>query len=224
MFNYSKYITKDNPLSICPKYLLEEHFGKQANDYLPCDTGIEIECNVPENWNRNWLDLPGIIENRSDMHELRLRIPGGLKGFKLIWDICEHLNSKNYILTESAIHYHVDISGHVDQIKEISTDDFIKNFVKNEILRWDHVNAITNGSGYVFFKKNNTIEIRCGKMTFNYQEMLKDILWSHYIIKYVKEYAVKKEYIQYNELVKNRKETELKAADLIKHRFIPLEL
>jgi hypothetical protein len=220
---FSEYISEENPLKICPKFLLEEHFGKQALDYIPVDTGIEIECNMPDNWEKNWLNLPNIIENSSSSSELRLRIPPGLSGFKLVWDICEHLNSQNYILTQSAIHFHIDITGHIDNIKKVSEDKNLLNFCESELLKWDHVHEIT-GTAFNFFKKSNTIEIRCGKMTFDYQEMIKDIIWSHYIVKYIKEYASNIEMHRYVNMLKSKKELELKAKDLIKNKVVKILL
>lgn len=221
---FSEYISGNNPLMICPKFLSEKHFGNQAKDYLPVDTGIEIECNVPKDWNKDWLDLPGIIANKSDGQELRLRVPSGLEGFKIIWNICEHLNSNNYILTESAIHFHIDISEHEENIKVVQNDKDLINYCKNELLKWDHVNEITSGNGFNFFKKSNTIEIRCGKMTFDYKEMIKDIIWSHYIVKYVKEYANQKENIHYQNLIMQKREFELTGSTLIKNRVIHINL
>lgn len=221
--NYYQYVAKHNPLIICPEHLLKEHFGFQAQDYLPVDTGIEIECDAPKGWDKSWLNLPGVIDNQSTRDELRLRIKPGLDGFKTVWDICDHLNRNNYILTESAIHYHIDISGHEQNIRNVAEDHKLRKFCRDELLSWDHVNSIS-GDGFVFFKKNNTIEIRCGKMTFNYSEMIKDIIWSHYIVKYVKEYAMNIDIISFQDMLKIKQEMDLKAKDLIKHRFIPFAL
>jgi len=221
--NYKEYAPDINPLFICPKFLLEEHFEEQALIYLPVDTGMESECSAPSEWNKGWLDLPGVIENRSTSDEMRLRIPGGLAGFKLIWDICEHFNSKNYILTQSANHYHIDISGKEETIRPVMNDSYLNNFIKKELLSWDHVHQIT-GSAYIFFKKPNTIEIRCGKMTFNYSEMIKDIVRSHYIVKYIYEYSLNKDYYKHEQLIKQKKEFELKASDVIKNRTILIQM
>lgn len=105
----------------------------------------------------------------------------------------------------------------------MENDDKLRNFCKNELLSWDHVNSI-GGNGYNFFKKKNTIEIRCGKMTFDYSEMIKDIILSHYIVKYVKYYAQNIDIISFQDALKFRKEMDLKAKDLIEHRFVPFEL
>lgn len=211
----------ENLLFICPTILPSDHFSKTALDFLPVDTGIEIECNVPKDWDKSWLDdIPGIVNNFSTRQELRIRVRPGLEGFNTIYNLCNHLNSKNYILTESAIHFHVDITGFEDNIRKIHKDTELNKWIKEQILAWDHIQKIT-GSGYIFFKKHNTIEIRCGKMTFNYQEMIKDIVLSHYIVKYIK---LKSEFSDF-QIFKKRLDFEnlmfIKSTELIGQRFIP---
>lgn len=212
----------ENLLFNCPVILPSEHFSKTALDILPVDTGIEIECDTPPGWNKDWLndDIPGIISNTSCSDELRVRIRPGLDGFKDIYKLCEHLNSRNYILTDSAIHFHVDITGCEDDIKKIQDDPEINDWIKNQLLSWDHVNEIV-GRGYVFFKKHNTIEIRCGKMTFDYQEMIKDIVLSHYIVKYVKTKSKESDFQILKRTLEFKNLMFIKSTELIGQRFIP---
>lgn len=214
----------NNPLFICPSVLTVEHFSDIANAYLPVDTGIEIECNVPENWKKEWLDdIPNIVENLSSETELRVRVKPGLVGFNTIFELCKHLNEKNYILTNSAIHYHVDISGFESDIKNLLEIDKgeTKKWVDSQILLWDHVKSFV-GNSHVFFKKKNTIEIRCGKMTFSYPEMIKDIVLSHYIVKYVKQRSVNAELIDFVERNNTINNLMITASELIARRFVPL--
>jgi len=223
VIDFNKYYDPKNILFICPKFLDKKHFSKIAEYYLPVDTGIEIECTVPNNWDKNWLDFLNPIENRSGSEELRLRIPSGLDGFNMIFNLCEHLNQKNYILTQSANHYHVDISRYEENIKDIKNDNYIISWVKNELLKWDHVNEL-RGNGFVFLKKKDTIEIRTGKMTFNYSEMIKDIIYSHYIVKYVKYYSNNIKNIKHLNNIKLKNYLMLNGSTLINNRVINFTL
>lgn len=213
----------ENLLFNCPIILPSEHFSKTALDLLPVDTGIEIECDVPNGWNKDWLtnDIPDIISNTSSSDELRIRVGSGLDGFKTIYKLCEHLNSRNYIITKSAIHFHVDITGCEDNIKKIQKDPDVNDWIKKQLLSWDHVNEIS-GRCYVFFKKHNTIEIRCGKMTFDYREMIKDIVLSHYIVKYVKLKSKRSEFEVFKERIDFKNSMMIKSTELIGQRIIPL--
>lgn len=166
--------------------VLNDIWNEVADHYLPHDTGIEIECSTTKEWKKELFDeIPDLVSNDSTDGEQRFRIPSGLKGFRCLYNICELLK-QTCLYSHSGIHYHIDMR---HTYKSIVNQAFMKNtedYIIKELESWDYkgtYNSKRLGSWYRFQAGYETIELRVGEMTFDYNTMCKRIVHGHYIVK-----------------------------------------
>lgn len=182
-----------------------------ANKFLPYETGIEIEIHT--NYNRYdtfkslqpiYEKVKNIIEIGMEDCEIKFRIPSGIKGMICLYEICDYLK-ENYKLNEkSGIHYHIDCRDMYNTLpytyqewnsQGAKWERFIKS--KSEILNWFEswgYKGTYNDKDISTFKSSwiricysyQTLEIRIGEMTFDYQTIIKRIMHSQNIIRKLK--------------------------------------
>lgn len=183
-----KELVNTNPCLI-PK--MDKKFQKIANNLLPYETGIEIECGMigieyafKEVQNLSLVDFDVNLDE-----EQRFRLKPGVEGMCQLWHISEILNQCASPNPKSGIHYHVDFREHFSLLSDI-------NIYKNEkwILKtlesWKYTGEYNNRQ--VSTTKNSwvrvhpgceTLEFRIGEMTFDYKILIKRVLHAQKIKK-----------------------------------------
>lgn len=168
-----------------------------ANDYLPYSTGFEIECHYGKDYNvENFKKIPNILHVNNTSGEQRYRIPSGIKGMLCLYNISQQLKLNSELNPGSGVHIHVDMT---DYTKEISNKYILDNkeWVLNELDSWGYKGGYNSRrvgqgkGGWLGFRNSTgwdtgTAEFRCGEMTFEYKELLKNIISANSIIRRVK--------------------------------------
>lgn len=183
--------------------LEDEEMINLANDYLPYSTGFEIECHYGPNYNKtNFESIPNIIKVSNDSSEQRYRIPFGIKGILCLYNISQQLKLNSLLNPGSGIHIHVDMT---DTVKRKYEDKSMygglipeavwimdnQAWILDELDTWGYKGTyntrtvIQHKGGWLGFR-GSTAEFRCGEMTFEYNELLKNIVSANSIIKRVK--------------------------------------
>lgn len=179
--------------------LEDEEMIELANHYIPYSTGFEIECHQGLSFNRQaFNDIPYIMDVSIDSGEQRFRIPNGIAGILCLYHISEQLKLNSQLNEGSGIHYHVDMS----TMTRLPDNEFVidnSEWILNELDGWEYkgkYNARRVGlgkGGWLGFrnhKSNNwdkkTAEFRCGEMTFEFKELLKNIVHANSVMKRVR--------------------------------------
>lgn len=197
-----------NPLGLS---LLPKKLQGIADKYLPYSTGIEIECSRKDGndidedeYYKDFADINNrCIHTNPGYDEQRFRIPTGIEGMILLYDITEFLK-KYYLLNEgSGIHYHISMdkvnySSEGENILTLPTDWILK-----ELDTWKYKGrynrraiCVVKEHVWLNFRSSiNTAEFRIGEMTFDYSLMMKRIIHCQSIItRFTNKYlAAKKE-------------------------------
>jgi len=212
---HKDYYKKDNFIFINPTVLNVSVFGEQALAYLPVDTGIEIECSVKSGYSKSlWDEIPGLIENNSTSGEQRLRIPPGMEGLNALYHICEVLN-ESFIKSNQGYHFHIDMTSCYHKITKDSVS-YAQSWMLKELDTWQdkgdynsrNVSFNSMSASWIRFQSGfKTMEIRVGRMTFNYKELVEMIVHAHYIGTYFRESLKISEYLTYVEDIKREKKT-----------------
>jgi len=153
-----------------------------ASSLLNRSVGIEIECDQSSFFDfNNFKSIKNILDVNIDSKEQRFRIPIGLSGLKVLYEICKQLKINSELNPLSGIHYHIDctndwliIENNIDNLKqqewlleELDTWEYKGTYNKREIsetITWVRIQSM--------FK---TLEFRIGEMTFDYTLMCKRI-------------------------------------------------
>lgn len=182
--------------------LEDEEMIELANHYLPYSTGFEIECHQGAGFNKEaFTDIPHIMAVNVDSHEQRFRIPNGIAGILCLYHISEQLKIHSQLNEGSGIHYHIDMTGMVNLPDQKFVYDN-KEWILNELDSWGYKGRYNSrdvglGKGrWLGFRKfkgceissynKETAEFRCGEMTFEYKELLKNIVHANSIMKRVR--------------------------------------
>lgn len=156
---------------------------------LPYSTGFEIECSrLPEFKLSNFENIPGIMAVGCDGCEQRFRIPPGLPGIFCLYAISVQLKLNSALNEGSGIHYHVDMTDCCQSITQQNVDDN-KYWMLRELETWNYKGTynpkeirLGKGGWAGFRLSKNTLEIRIGEMTFDYELLIQRILHAQEIV------------------------------------------
>lgn len=164
--------------------------NKEANLLLPYSIGIEIECSKnPEKENSIYDSIetiPYLMEyNTPNDTENKFRIPNGKEGLICLYEISNYCKENLLLNDASGIHYHVDCTDWMDDVKKHEISENISDYILNELDSWNYKGKF-NKRNIAWNKKLNwvnirsntfkTIEYRIGEMTFDYSTLLKKIV------------------------------------------------
>jgi hypothetical protein len=176
-------------IKTCPLPLLSLT-GKMrqfADDFLPYDTGMEIECNTSVgtySLNKICKEIIPEVEIDHSDYELRFRIPKGVRGLVSLYHISKILNQYCNPNPDSGNHYHVDFN----DISKSSFDQLATNhsgstsWILKALISWKYIGTYnewmvsTWKTAVKFHSKYRTLETRIGEMTFEYELLLKRIV------------------------------------------------
>jgi len=176
-----------------------------VNSLLPFSTGFEIECDYGADYREEaFKSIPYIMEVNNSSWEQRYRIPNGFAGFVCLYLISDQLKRNSAINQGSGIHYHIDMTDCFHRIK--NNTQFIdanRNWILEELDTWNykgkynHRDVNLSGAKWLRFSYEwRTAEFRCGEMTFNYSELVKNIIHANDIIRRVKNLLVGSQYVE----------------------------
>lgn len=164
----------------------------EINSYLPYSTGFEIECNYGPLYKvENFRAIPDIMDVQNDSGEQRYRIPTGLRGLVCLYNICEQLKLNSELNYGSGIHYHLNLSDCFSKI----TDNHIKensDWILEELDTWGYPGQYNSREcsrqrcWCKYSDEHQTMEIRVGEMSFDYEVLVKRIIHGNEIIKRLK--------------------------------------
>lgn len=165
------------------------------DSYLPYSTGTEIECEWPPHYNSSsFLEIPDLMELKSDKFEQRFRIPNGLKGLVCLFRICEQCKLNLELNDLSGIHHHVDFTELYDLANEMSLGKLKYDLLKEnkdwylkELDTWDYKGKYNARPNWIRWNSLKTLEFRCANMTFDYNVMVKRIIHANDITRRLKE-------------------------------------
>lgn len=157
------------------------------DNYLSFSIGLEFETFVKDSYKMEIFEnIPGLIRTSIDSEEQRYRIPSGINGLICLYLLCREIKNHCELDTESAIHYHIDMSQIFKDVVYKNQESFIhdnKEWILNEFDTWgkdvDNYNrriAVNNRCWINFQSQFNTMEVRIGEMTFDYEIIIKRIL------------------------------------------------
>lgn len=165
-----------------------EDIINKINNILPYSTGIEIECNMLNNFDKKYFELiPNIIDVNCDSREQRFRIPNGINGMICLYNICNQLKINSELNYGSGIHYHIDTTGFNDKIYKKLQEN--SEYILNELDNWKYKGnynkrKIEEGNSWIRQQLVfQTIEFRIGEMSFDYNLLIKRIIHCQKIIK-----------------------------------------
>lgn len=198
--------------------LEDEEMIELANHYIPYSTGFEIECTKGDGFNINsFKDIPYIMDVNIDNDEQRFRIPNGIAGILCLYYISEQLKLNSQLNPGSGIHYHVDMSEMIN-LPDIRFAIDNSEWILEELDSWNYkgnynARRVELGKGgWLGFRNHShsnwdkkTAEFRCGEMTFEFKELLKNITHANSIMKRVKDLLGN----QYNPIFNNDLDKEL---------------
>lgn len=179
-----------NPLALLT--IKSEDTLAYINDILPFSTGFEIECDYGDDYNEKaFTSIPYIMDVNNGSYEQRYRIPKGLAGLVCLYLISDQLKRNSKLNPGSGIHYHVDT---VDCFHKINQEFLVEHeeWILNELDTWGYrgsynKRSVHNGASWLRTNSGHkTLEFRCGEMTFEYPELVKNILHANQIIKRLK--------------------------------------
>lgn len=170
-------------LSLKKRELIEE-----ANAYLPYTTGFEIECNKLENFDDNdFLTIPDIKYVQTDNCEQRYQVPNGIRGLVCLYNICEQLKISSELNFGAGIHYHIDMRDCYGEINNSKFLEINKDWLLETLDTWEYTGTynkrLVGQAGGIWFRTNDvqTIEIRVGEMSFDYEVLVKRIVHANQI-------------------------------------------
>lgn len=166
------------------------------NSFLPYSTGFEIECNNLSDFTQNiFKSIPNIIEVICDYSEKRFRISNGLQGLICLYNICQELPKNCSLNYGSGIHYHIDCTDVFNNINNQNWIDLNNDWIIERLKLWE--TAKDYNSTYCMVSQNRawvrlasehqTIEVRIGEMTFDYNLIVKRIIDCNKIVKRIKD-------------------------------------
>ena len=170
-------------------------FQQIANNLIPRNTGIEIECLQGPNFDIKYFQKIKLEELYIAEEEHKFQIHAGIKGMNEIFKVCECL--KEYSLfTDSGIHYHINTGPHFKMLREMKDtkwdcEDYnCFSWVLKELEAWNYKGAYNSKrignekKSWVYFHQYySTAEFRIGEMSFDYELIIKRILHCHSIVK-----------------------------------------
>jgi hypothetical protein len=185
---------------------LPDKLKRIANDLLPYSTGIEIECRRSDSYKLlNFTNIPNIISIDNDDAEQRYHIPKGIKGMICLWEVCEQLQTNSLLDESSGIHYHIDMTDVIDNLHKkheytdkawhrITNPIIIPNndWILKSLESWNYTGKYNDWrcsdirTAVRYSDEFNTLEIRIGEMTFDYEVILNRILHSQRIVRKLK--------------------------------------
>lgn len=208
--DYINQLIRTNPLALLT--IKSKEYLDYINKLLPFSTGFEIECGYGKEYNLNaFKAIPYILDVSNDGGEQRYRIPTGLAGLICLYLISDQLKRNSALNLESGIHYHVDCTDCFSRFNEVFLKEY-KDYILSELDTWHYkgkYNSRDVGYGAKWLRLSNehkTLEFRCGEMTFDYSELVKNILHANQIVSnlknllhsgtdYMKEYRSKQTFI-----------------------------
>jgi hypothetical protein len=194
-----KDAVKKYPLSLAT--LKDEKLIKFANDILPYETGIEIECDQGTVNNSDLREIEGVVEVDCSCAELRIRLEPGIKGMIALYNALEYIKENTVPNYKSGIHYHIDcrdlsIRGRNVLGMRSSAVDYIRDNHSDWILKamdmWKYQG--TYNKREVSAQKTmvklhldyHTMEFRIGEMSFDYSLIIKRIINCQNIVRVIK--------------------------------------
>lgn len=177
-----------------PKEVRNNHLAIiLADELLPTDTGIEIECDQNVSYNAAIFEkIPGMVSVQSDAYEQRYRISSGIEGFLACYELSKMLTKHSLLNYGSGIHYHIGIGNFINVLNNTVLYEN-EQWILAELDTWTYrgrYNARTiqmTGHNWIRFQVEfQTMEIRIGEMTFDYQLLMKRILHGHEIARRLK--------------------------------------
>jgi hypothetical protein len=166
-----------NPLLLLSNKYIQFH--NLVNPYLKFSIGFEIECGYGQYYEvNNFKKIPNIIDVINDAGEQRYRIKNGVQGLLTLYYLSTQLK-RNSAIQDSGIHYHVKFPSHID----IDLTDN-RDYILKELDTWNYKgNYNTRDTSYTgghYWARRNgqfdTLEIRIGEMTFDYELLIKRII------------------------------------------------
>lgn len=156
-----------------------------ASKYLYTSVGFEIECSpkegiiITKDIIQEFESIPYILDADVDGYsEIRFRIPTGAKGFLCLYYITIKLKKYFALNLGSGIHYHVNVYG-ADNVSLIRNSVQKLSWALDELDSWEYKgtynNRVIGRKGDWIALRSNTIEIRIGEMTFDYELLIKRI-------------------------------------------------
>lgn len=180
-----------------------------VNQMFPVDTGFEIECLTRHDisngqMNRDIHDL-GAVHVNCDSMEKRFRIPAGVKGLIVLFDILKYLKETCHPNPSSGIHYHIDCTDldwysgafyNPNNVKNIFANDHhaFDKFLLDPIKSWGYEGTFNQWrvSDYKtavrLHDEYQTIEFRIGEHSFDYNLIVHRITHCHSLVKKLKTY------------------------------------
>lgn len=169
----------------------------KASEAVKLSVGFEIECGAKEGINfeevkREFEAIPYIMHVDVNTYEQRFRIPAGINGLLCLYFITIKLKKYFELNLGSGIHYHVDLQS--SEIKDKIRDllffsNYPSNWILEELEKWEYGGSynrkrISNIKGNWFVVRTglDTIEIRIGEMTFDYELLVKRIIHANKIV------------------------------------------
>lgn len=147
---------------------------KSIDSIFPYSHGMEFECHKKDSYNiQEFKDIPDIMAVDVDNYEQRYRIPSGLKGLVCLYRICEQLKLNSKIDPGSSNHYHTDLTDvfHLIPHKDAyeTHPDYV--WIIESLKTWNSYRSIESAKQGSWFKFNtlNTLEIRIGEPSFDYE-------------------------------------------------------
>lgn len=196
----------------CPLPLIDiaDPMRSFANEFLPYETGIEIECDIPFNPNGPTSRAMSIDMYRTGvLHfevegntEIKFRIPSGIKGMCNLYNALEVVKAYCKLNMKSGIHYHIDMRKCInwDNIRNVSSIES-KLWILKALDRWgykgtyNHKNvAYGKTASWVNLRPTlRTMEFRVGEMSFDYQVIIKRIINCQNIVRRFSEESLRDE-------------------------------
>lgn len=176
-----KELVNTNPLLILK---MDKKFQKIANNLLPYETGIEIECGmIGFEYAFKAVQTLALVDFSINLHEeQRFRLKPGVEGMCQLWHISEILNQCASPNPDSGIHYHVDFREH---FSFLSGRNMCINgkWILKTLESWKYTGeynnkqlCMTKNSWVRVHPECKTLEFRIGEMTFDYKILIKRIL------------------------------------------------
>ena len=161
------------------------------DDFLPYSVGMEFECHMKSTYDiNNFKNIPDIISVSVDASEQRYRIPSGLKGMICLYNICTQLKINSAIDPGSSNHYHFDMTDVWDLLPNYhdsnpSRQDYI-NPILEELKTWGTALNYSLINGWYRWNNLQTLEIRIGEPSFEYNVIINRLIQGSNITKRLK--------------------------------------
>lgn len=169
----------------------------KASEAVKLSTGFEIECSPKEGIDIKAVQdefnaIPYILHADVNFGEQRFRIPEGINGLLCLYFITIKLKKYFELNLGSGIHYHIDLQGVNNKYKIhnlLFDSNYNSSWILRELEKWNYqgtynTKRISSNKGNWFVVRNSldTIEIRIGEMTFDYELLIERIIHSNKIV------------------------------------------